>query len=150
MNDTDLIIPVPDLTITSFGYNHRDQSGAFLLAPRADFTFDVSKRFRDPHIDPELRNLTGLDQAVYDKVMSTPGALDYVAEIGLFLVNLVDEQVIDCPITVAFGCVGGRHRSVAMTRMLAEEMDDYNWSVQIEHRDVHKPVLARASDRESK
>ena len=62
------------VTIESFGYLHGLPSGDGLLV-------DLRHRIRDPHIDPEMRQMTGLDDAVYRHVLATPGAREIVTRI---------------------------------------------------------------------
>lgn len=134
-----------DIQVISFGYGHRDEYGQLLLPPRADLTFDLRDRFRDPHADPVLRGLTGLDQVVYDKVLGTPGVPVFVQRVDRLCVDLLDDDGWTTPLTVAFGCVGGRHRSVAIARALAESLENWliDFEVDLQHRDVDKPILER-------
>lgn len=57
-----------DITVISFGFGHPEG------APIANVLLDIRKRYYDPHIDPAMRQMTGRDQAVQDRVMATPGA----------------------------------------------------------------------------
>lgn len=124
----------PKLTITSFGYGHD-------APPPAQITIDVRDWFRDPHISPELRELTGLDEAVIQKVLNTEGVM-------VFLLGL--EKAVravlhtGCDVTLAVGCVGGRHRSVVIVNTLADFLGHgTRWNVAVGHRDVDKAVLKR-------
>lgn len=119
------------VTIISFGYGHAEP-------PRADLTLDVRDSLHNPHHDPAMRELTGLDRAVQEHVMVTPGAYSlalYLASVADVLASLGRDAVI------AVGCVGGRHRSVAIAEMAAGELGD-RWPIEVEHRDIGKPVLA--------
>ncbi|MFE5329429.1 NUDIX domain-containing protein [Embleya sp. NPDC056575] len=124
----------PDVRIVSFGYGHGP-------APTADLTYDLRRRFRNPHADPAMRELTGLDRAVYDHVLATPG-IDRVARSAADLAADLRLGLGAGPITVATGCVGGRHRSVALACRIAEVLTDYGALVDLVHRDVHRPLLA--------
>jgi UPF0042 nucleotide-binding protein len=102
----------------------------------ADLVFDV-RFLRNPHYDPELRLLTGLD----DKV----GA--YVAEdrdFAGFMVHLKDLLAPVLPryaeegksyLTIAVGCTGGQHRSVYIARLLNDWIAGLGYDVHLSHRD---------------
>lgn len=100
------------ITITSFDKGHGP-------APDAHIVVDVSTLFRDPHVDPRMRQMTGLDAEVIDSVMSQPGARNFVADLALALDTI--ESVVDHA-TLAIGCVGGRHRSVVLAALHAEDL----------------------------
>jgi UPF0042 nucleotide-binding protein len=74
----------------------------------------------NPYFDPELKNKTGLDQAVYDFVFSNRIAENYykkVRELVLFTMpHFYDEG--KAYLTVAFGCTGGKHRSISLRALL--------------------------------
>jgi UPF0042 nucleotide-binding protein len=121
------------LTIVSFGYGHA-------TPPAAHFTLDVRELFRDPHMDPALRELTGRDAAVVQSVMRLPGASETVAD----LAGLIDTLAgIQPDVTVAIGCVGGRHRSVALAAALGDLVRAMGMDVVVKHLDIDKPVLPR-------
>lgn len=124
------------ITIVSFGYGHTDRQ-----PPTAHVTFDVRDLFRDPHVDPAMRQLTGIDDAVVASVFAQPGANDYVYT----LVDLVKRlHKITPDVTVAVGCVGGRHRSVVIARALTARLaQDCLMIKSLTHRDMHLPVLTR-------
>ncbi|MFE3206422.1 NUDIX domain-containing protein [Embleya sp. NPDC059237] len=123
--------------IVSFGYGHG-------RAPVADLTYDLRRRFRNPHVDPAMREMTGLDHAVYDHVLATPG----VERVALSAADLVTDLLIETEsgdaVTVAAGCVGGRHRSVVLARRVAELLIERGVVVGLVHRDVDRPVLSDA------
>ncbi|MFJ2007927.1 RapZ C-terminal domain-containing protein [Streptomyces chartreusis] len=121
------------ITLISFGFGHPEP------APTADVTYDVSSRkFRNPFHDPALKDLTGLDQAVYDHVGQTPG-IETLAQSAAVAARLVDDTGED--IVLAMGCIGGRHRSVGLARRTAELLEAASRNFEIKHRDVHKPLL---------
>lgn len=101
---------------------------------------NISKRFRDPHIDPALRGLTGKHPDVIDKVRNTPRVLGYLT--GLF--HTVTAALKDGgDVHLAIGCVGGRHRSVVIVDTLAEWLADEGWDVTVGHRDIDRDVIQR-------
>ena len=97
--------------VISFGYLHD-------LAPQADITIDLRHHFRDPHVSPELRELTAADAPVRHAVMATPG----IRELIVALAAAVDAYLAGPSagdITVALGCAGGRHRAATTAAALA-------------------------------
>jgi UPF0042 nucleotide-binding protein len=117
------------VNVVSFGFKHG--------TPRdADLVLDV--RFLDnPHWVDELRPLTGLDQPVIDYVFSRPLAKEFMERLYALLDIMVPAFIDDGKryLTIAIGCTGGRHRSVALAERLAEYLRRFDVSVQIEHRD---------------
>lgn len=122
------------VNIESFGYGHAP-------APEADITLDTRRRFRNPHADPAMREKTGLDPAVRQHVMDTPGVRDLVCTSADLALALADAGPLDRPVTVAVGCVGGRHRSVAIADAIADRLTRSGIEVTLNHRDVDKPVI---------
>ncbi|MFE2869373.1 hypothetical protein [Embleya sp. NPDC059259] len=122
-----------DMRIVSFGYGHGP-------APIADLTYDLRRGFRNPHADPTMRAMTGLDHPVYDHVLVTPG-IELVARSAADLAADLRIELAGGPITVAAGCVGGRHRSVGLARRVAELLTKRGAVVELIHRDVHWPLM---------
>jgi UPF0042 nucleotide-binding protein len=119
------------VTFQSFGFKHGP--------PRdADLVFDV-RFLPNPHYVPELRPLTGLDPRVVEYV-GREGKLEelyvHLEPLLEFLVPQYEEEG-KSHLSIAIGCTGGRHRSVAITEHLAQRFrgrDDV--VVEVEHRDV--------------
>ncbi|MGW1990111.1 RapZ C-terminal domain-containing protein [Embleya sp. NPDC001921] len=132
--------PARVIRVVSFGYGHAD-------APEAEITLDLRRRFRNPHGDPAMRYRTGLDEDVFEHVLDTPGVRDLAAVIALAAHDLA--HAVPGPIIVACGCIGGRHRSVAVARHIADILGDGCSRIEIEHRDVHRPVLPSADHTET-
>jgi RNase adaptor protein for sRNA GlmZ degradation len=123
----------PALRVLSFGYGHGYNP------PDADITVDVRTWFRDPHVSPELRNLTGLDEAVREAVRTTPGVLSFMFWLYSAARVLLERDIRT--VTVAIGCVGGRHRSVVIADMLAHHASTDGWTTEVQHLHVDRPVL---------
>lgn len=117
------------VNILSFGFKHG--------TPRdADLVLDV--RFLDnPHWVDELRPLTGLDQPVIDHVLGQPLTAEFLKRLFSLLDLMVPAFIADGKryLTIAIGCTGGRHRSVALADRLAEYLEQFDVAVQVEHRD---------------
>jgi UPF0042 nucleotide-binding protein len=119
------------LTFQSFGFKHGP--------PRdADLVFDV-RFLPNPHYVPDLRPLTGLDPRVVEYV-AREGKLEqlytYLEPLLEFLVPQYEEEG-KSHLSIAIGCTGGRHRSVAITEHLAQRFRTAPAVVvEVEHRDV--------------
>jgi UPF0042 nucleotide-binding protein len=124
------------VAITSFGYGHGPAS-------QADLTIDARRHLRNPHADPAIRYLTGLDPAVRYHVLTTPGARSVVRIAVTFATNLLVDTAAQQfrLVTIAVGCVGGRHRSVAMAEAVTAGLRAHSIAVEVEHRDIHRPVI---------
>ncbi|GGS74162.1 hypothetical protein GCM10010156_36380 [Planobispora rosea] len=135
-----LDLPMPRVAVISFGYGHG-------TPPPADLTFDVRTALRNPHHDPAMRYRTGLEEAVHEHVMTTPGATDIVRFLTALALGLLPETPTGQPVRIAIGCAGGRHRSVALAEALAAVLDDLDIGAIAEHRDITKPVLPKGAHR---
>lgn len=90
-----------------------------------------------------MRQLTGLDPAVRRHVLATPGAdclIRHTAECATDLLTALPRPPA-LVVTIAVGCVGGRHRSVALAEEIAATLRGHGIGVQVDHRDVTKPVI---------
>jgi UPF0042 nucleotide-binding protein len=119
-------------TIRSFGFKH----GAPI---DADIVLDV-RFLPNPHWVDELRPLTGLDDPVRDYVLGQDAAKAFVDKIvdllELLLPAYRDEG--KAYLSIAIGCTGGRHRSVAIAEELRTRLAESGTSVTASHRDVEK------------
>lgn len=122
------------MRIISFGYLHGPP-------PPAHIVLDVRDLFRDPHVDPAMRQMTGLDQAVIANVHGQHGADRFVRDLGAVVSGL---SIVHDTVTVAIGCAGGRHCGVVLANELVGWLDQYGYrAATVEHRDVDKPVVER-------
>lgn len=120
------------ITVISFGYK-------FGLPLDADMVFDV-RFLPNPHWVDELRPLHGLDFPVRDYVLSQEGSGDFITRAkDLFSVVLPGyAQEGRHYLTVAVGCTGGRHRSVAMAEEISRLISEQGFSVKAIHRDIER------------
>ena len=120
------------VNFTSFGYRHGLPRGA-------DLVFDV-RFLRNPHFHPTLRARTGLDADVAAYALDEERGVALLAKLRDLLDFLVPlyEAEGKAYLTVAVGCTGGRHRSVAVVEALAEELRRAGREVNVTHRDVEK------------
>jgi len=116
------------LNIISFGYKYG-------LPVDADLVADC-RFLPNPHWVPELRAMSGLDAPVRDYVLAQPGAPEFLAAyLAVLEVSLAGfEREGKRYVTVAIGCTGGKHRSVAMAEQLAARLADRD--VTVSHRDL--------------
>lgn len=124
-------------TVLSFGYKYG-------LPLDADLVFDV-RFLPNPHWVESLRPLSGLDEEVRDYVLTRDGAHEFVASVTDMMGVLVPGYRNEGRhyLTIAIGCTGGRHRSVALAQEVARRLtDSLSLPVQIVHRDVdHAPTV---------
>ena len=117
----------------SFGFKY----GA---ATEADLVFDV-RCLPNPFYLDELKNLTGLDPAVSNYVMEWPQSAelaDKITELIDFLIPYyLDEG--KSQLVIAFGCTGGKHRSVTFAELLYKHLSSKGNKVTVNHRDIMKP-----------
>ena len=116
------------VTVMSFGFKRG-------LPPEADLVFDV-RCLPNPYYEPDLADLTGLDRPVRDYVFKSGDAqalLDKLTELLALTIPLFEADRRE--LTVAVGCTGGRHRSVAMAQALGEALKD-KAAVTVIHREL--------------
>lgn len=118
------------LTVVSFGFKYG-------LPPDADFVLDA-RFLPNPHWITELRPHTGREPAVSKYVLSQPGAEEFLdTYVGLLRSAAPGfEREGKRYLTVAVGCTGGKHRSVAIAEELARRLRDADLVAHAEHRDL--------------
>jgi UPF0042 nucleotide-binding protein len=104
----------------------------------ADYIFDV-RMLPNPHYEPELRDLTGLDAPVVAYLEAIPDVDAMYADIAAFLDHWLEPLARNhrSYVTVAIGCTGGQHRSVYLVERLAEEFGQ-RWTTLKRHRELGK------------
>jgi UPF0042 nucleotide-binding protein len=102
----------------------------------ADYIFDV-RMLPNPHYEPELRDLTGLDEPVANYLRDSPEVEDMYGDICAFLDHWLEPLARNhrSYVTVAIGCTGGQHRSVYLVEKLAEEFGS-RWTTLKRHREL--------------
>ena len=104
----------------------------------ADFVFDA-RVLPNPHWNPELRPLSGRDAQVRDHLELQEDVREYVRQVEAFLDTWLPRLRSETRsyVTVAFGCSGGRHRSVYLAERLARHFRDSGWAeVAVHHREL--------------
>ncbi len=123
--------------VTSFAYRNG-------LPREADLVFDV-RFLRNPHYEPELRPLTGRDAAVDRFIAADPRMAPFFARLTELLANVLPAYRGEGKtyLTIALGCTGGRHRSVAMAERLAQWFAAQGEPVTLLHRDLEELQASR-------
>lgn len=132
----------PVLTILSFGFSRG--------VPRnADLMFDM-RFLRNPHWDDMLRPKTGLDPDVAAYIQADPAYEEALSRIEDLLRMLLPRYAEGgkAYITVAFGCTGGKHRSVHVAERVARHLQDAGFSPTILHRNMETAPQDRLEKRE--
>jgi UPF0042 nucleotide-binding protein len=114
----------------SFGFKYGIPVDADLVA---DLRF-----LPNPYWDPELKELSGLDAAVNDYVVASAHAQDFLTKYAE-LIDLVEDGYLREGkrfVTIAMGCTGGKHRSVAMAENLSARLVKSGVEVRVVHRDL--------------
>ena len=120
--------------IMSFGFKYG-------IPIEADLMFDL-RFLPNPHFVPALRPKTGLDPAVSGYVLERPEAREMLDELEHLMLPLLPRYAKEGKVvlTVAIGCTGGRHRSVAMAEALAKRLRERGapGEVHVSHRDSER------------
>ena len=117
----------------SFGFKY----GA---ATEADLVFDV-RCLPNPFYVDELKKHTGLEKSVRDYVMGWPQS-DELAKKIIDLIDYLIPHYLDegkSQLVIAFGCTGGKHRSVTFAELLYSHLSEKGNKVTVNHRDILKP-----------
>ncbi|MDL2207311.1 RNase adapter RapZ [Desulfovibrio sp. OttesenSCG-928-F20] len=117
--------------IISFGFKYGSPS-------EADMLFDL-RFLPNPFFIPELKALSGLDAPVSDYVIKQEPGRDFLARLTDFLSWTLQQYEREgrFRLTIAIGCTGGRHRSVAVSEALAQALKSQEYSLSIEHRHLN-------------
>jgi UPF0042 nucleotide-binding protein len=118
------------VSLVSFGFKHGIPYGTDLL-------FDV-RFLSNPHFVPGLREQTGQDAAVQEYLDRQPDFEDLIGRLTDLLVYLLPRYRREnrSYLSVAVGCTGGRHRSVAACERLKETLEEHGWPARLIHRDI--------------
>ncbi len=118
--------------VTSFSYRMG-------LPREADLVFDV-RFLTNPHYIPDLRPLSGRDAAVVEYIATDTAFEPFFTELTAMLKPLLPryESEGKSYLTIAFGCTGGRHRSVALAEQLAAWLTEQWGEVSLVHRDINR------------
>jgi UPF0042 nucleotide-binding protein len=120
------------ITVMSFGFKHG-------IPVDADMVVDA-RFLPNPYWDENLRDLTGQDPRVAEAVFAGEGATEFLDHVAALVRTTRDGYLREGKrfVTVAVGCTGGKHRSVALSEALAGMLDSPHVVVGVEHRDLGK------------
>lgn len=120
------------MVFQSFGFKYG-------LPSDADYVFDV-RFLPNPHWEPDLRPLTGLDAPIKSFLESHQDVMELKQQIQKFIENWLPllEKNNRSYLTVAIGCTGGKHRSVYLTQQIGEYFAEMGHQVQIRHASLEK------------
>jgi UPF0042 nucleotide-binding protein len=119
-------------SILSFGFKHG-------VPLDVDLMFDC-RFLPNPYWVESLRPQSGLDQPVRDYVLGRPETAEFLDKLDDMLAMLIPAYVREGKsyLTVAMGCTGGRHRSVALAEELAVRLNKHGIATSVFHRDVER------------
>jgi UPF0042 nucleotide-binding protein len=120
------------LRFVSFGFKHG-------ITPEADLVFDV-RFIQNPYFEERLKALDGTSEVVADYIFEQGAAQQFLSMVVSLLEFLLPRYVESgkAYLTVAIGCTGGQHRSVAMVERIARILGDDGWSSTVAHRESHR------------
>lgn len=123
--------PGVKVTVESFGFKYGTPADADIVAD--------ARFLPNPYWQPELRASTGLDPSVSDYVLAQEGAVDFLDAFEAMLRPVLSGYARENKrhATIAIGCTGGKHRSVALVQQLADRLSRLpSLSVTVKHRDL--------------
>ncbi|MBA2560573.1 MAG: RNase adapter RapZ [Propionibacteriales bacterium] len=126
----DIDKPVVRATVVSFGFKYG-------IPVDSDMVVDM-RFLPNPHWVPELRPKSGLDHDVSDYVLRQPAAVEFLARLEALLQTVYPGFLRESKqyLTLAIGCTGGKHRSVAMAEQLGAGMRAQGVETLVVHRDL--------------
>lgn len=124
-----------DVHVFSFGFKHG-------LPVEADLMIDV-RFLPNPFYDPEMRTLTGLDEKVSNFVIDHPKTQEFLDAWFRLLDAVMPGYIAEGKprLSIAIGCTGGQHRSVAIAEATGRYLERHQYHVSISHRDLAKANL---------
>jgi len=120
------------VSLVSFGYKYG-------VPTDADLMFDV-RFLPNPHFVPKLRPFTGKDPKVRRYIESFPQTGEFLRRMTGLLTYLIPHYIEEGKsyLTIAFGCTGGKHRSVMMAEWLKKALEKKGFDTRVMHRDIDK------------
>jgi len=125
------------ITILSFGFKYG-------IPTDCDLVFDV-RFLPNPYYDQELKPQTGNDKPVYEYVMSSQKATEFLDKLEDMLEFLIPNYIEEGKnqLVVGIGCTGGKHRSVSIANALSDRLSKLEYGFKVEHRDIKKDALQK-------
>ncbi|MDR0974640.1 MAG: RNase adapter RapZ [Ruminococcus sp.] len=120
------------IKVTSFGFKYG-------ISLEADLVFDV-RFLPNPFYIPELKHKTGLSEEVRNYVMSSSDSTDFMKKLTDMLDFLIPRYKKEgkSQLIIAFGCTGGKHRSITFAELIGKYISDCGYNSRISHRDINR------------
>jgi UPF0042 nucleotide-binding protein len=120
------------ITVSSFGYKHG-------IPTDVDLVLDC-RFLPNPHWEPQLRDFSGRDAAVSEFVLEREVTQRFLQHLSALLDDVLPAYANEgrSYLGIAFGCTGGRHRSVAVAEEIAKRLSADGWEPGIRHRDIER------------
>lgn len=124
--------PRLSLSVLSFGYR-------FGIPPQCDLVMDV-RFLPNPYFVPALKEHTGLEAKVRNYILKRKDTQSFIGQFKKMLEILLPKYLKEGKsyLTIAFGCTGGKHRSVSLAEYFKSYLSKKGYSVHLDHRDVYK------------
>ena len=128
------MLPTLRINVLSFGYKYG-------IPVDADLVLDC-RFIPNPHWIPELRPLTGLDAPVSERVLNSEGVADFVQSYVSVVQRMIPGYLREGKkyVTIAIGCTGGKHRSVAVAQEIARQLTSSSADLEISAHATHRDV----------
>lgn len=128
------MLPTLRVNVLSFGYKYG-------IPVDSDLVLDC-RFIPNPHWIPELRPLNGLDKPVSDKVLGSEGVEDFVKSYVVVVQKMIPGYFREGKkyVTIAIGCTGGKHRSVAIAEEIARQLTHSSLDLEITAHATHRDV----------
>lgn len=120
------------ITVSSFGFKHG-------IPLDVDMVFDV-RFLPNPYWDDQLRGHSGKDPEVQDYVLDRDPSRRFLEKLQALIEEILPAYAEEGKsyLGIAFGCTGGRHRSVAVAETVAQQLKEHGWQPRVNHRDIDK------------
>ncbi|CAB4649308.1 unannotated protein [freshwater metagenome] len=122
------------VNVLSFGYKYG-------MPVDADLVLDC-RFIPNPHWIPELRPLTGMSKEVSTHVLNSPGVNKFIDDYVSLFSEMSQGYLREGKkyVTIAIGCTGGKHRSVAIAQEIAQRINDFKGPIDLDAKAVHRDV----------
>lgn len=118
------------ITVLSFGFKYGIPSDS-------DLVFDV-RFLPNPFYVPKLKHKTGNDKEVQDYVMASEDSAIFLSKLEDLISFLIPNYIKEGKnqLVISIGCTGGKHRSVTLANALTEYLEQFDYGIKVEHRDI--------------
>lgn len=119
------------IQVLSFGYKYG-------VPPESDLVMDV-RFLPNPYFIESLKDQDGSSEAVSSWVLQWPAVQEFISDYCALLLKFLPSYIQEGKryLTIAFGCTGGKHRSVVIADGIADRLKQKSYHVKVIHRDIH-------------